>query len=229
VPMECAGRVMVEDIRVLVVDGGPGKQHGLICGLPGDGVSVLGPVADATAALRALELEPINLVLVDLDRPNADGIEIVRRIREEADRTRVIGVTVQRGPDLAAGALAAGACGVVTPEPDGESLVSVFRRALAGELILPAIHLSNLVDRLRDGREATAVRSLDYLTTRELEILRALADGASTTEISRSLGIRPMTVQSHVKNILAKLGVHSKVEAVTLAWRYGLGSVTRSA
>lgn len=220
---------MIEDIRVLVVDGGPGPGHGLICGLPGDGVSVLGPVADATAALRALELEPINLVLVDLDRPDDDGIEVVRRIREVADRTRVIGVTVQRGPDLAAGALAAGACGVVTPEPNGESLVSVFRRALAGELILPAIHLSNLVDRLRDGREASTVCKLDFLTTRELEILRELADGSSTAEISGSLGIRPMTVQSHVKNILSKLGVHSKVEAVTLAWRFGLGSVTRSA
>ncbi len=220
---------MIEDIRVLVVDGGPGLVHGQICGLPGDGVSVLGPVADATAALRALELEPIVLVLVDLDRPDEDGVEIVRMIREGADRTRVIGVTVQRGPDLAAGALAAGACGVVTPEPHGESLVSVFRRALAGELILPAIHLSNLVDRLRDGREASAVCALDFLTTRELEILRALADGSSTSEISLSLGIRPMTVQSHVKNILAKLGVHSKVEAVTLAWRFGLGSVTRSA
>ena len=220
---------MIEDIRVLVVDGDPGHEPGLICGLPGNGVSVLGPVADATAALRALELEPINLVLVDLDRPDEDGIQIVRRIREVADRTRVIGVTVERGPDLAAGALAAGACGVVTPEPNGESLVSVFRRALAGELILPAIHLSNLVDRLREGREASTVSKLDFLTTRELEILRSLADGASTSEISGSLGIRPMTVQSHVKNILAKLGVHSKVEAVTLAWRFGLGSVTRIA
>ena len=219
----------MEDIRVLVVEGGPEVTQGLICGLPGDGVSVLGPVADATAALRALELEPISLVLVDLDRDDDAGIEIVRRIREAADRTRVIGVTVERGPDLAAGALAAGACGVVSPEPDGESLVSVFRRALAGELILPAIHLSNLVDRLRDGRESSTVCKLDFLTSRELEILRALADGASTAQISRSLGIRPMTVQSHVKNILSKLGVHSKVEAVTLAWRFGLGSITRSA
>ena len=61
---------MVEDIRVLVVVGGPGLAHGLICGLPGDGVSVVGPVADAAAAVEALEREPINLVLVDLDRPD---------------------------------------------------------------------------------------------------------------------------------------------------------------
>jgi DNA-binding NarL/FixJ family response regulator len=220
---------MVEDIRVLVVDGGPGSALGLVCGLPGDGVSVLGPVADASAALRALDLEPINLVLVDLDRSDGCGVETVRLIRDHVDRTRVLGVTVERGPDLAAGALAAGACGIVSPGPRGESLASAFRRALAGELVLPAIHLSNLVDRLRDGREASAAGRLDFLTVREIEILRALADGASTTEIADKLGIRPMTVQSHVKNILAKLGVHSKVEAVTLAWRFGLGAATRSA
>jgi two-component system nitrate/nitrite response regulator NarL len=108
-------------------------------------------------------------------------------------------------------------------------MLSAFRRALAGELVLPAVHLPSLVDRLRGSRDASAADRLDFLTSREIEILRALADGSSTIEIARSLGIRPMTVQSHVKNILAKLGVHSKVEAVTLAWRLGLGSVTRSA
>ena len=220
---------MVEDIRVLVVDGGPGLAHGLICGLPGDGVSVLGPVADATAALRALELEPINLVLVDLDRPDDDGIEIVRRIRESADRTRVIGVTVRTW----AGSGRRGARRRSLRCRDSRAqrreprlgVPSGARRRAHPSRDPP----SNLVDRLRDGREASTVCKLEFLTTRELEILRALADGASTAEIAASLGIRPMTVQSHVKNILSKLGVHSKVEAVTLAWRFGLGSVIRSA
>ena len=64
---------------------------------------------------------------------------------------------------------------------------------------------------------------------REREILRLLADGIPTTDIAVSLGISPMTVQSHLKNILAKLGVHSKVAAVRLAWRHGLGSAIRTA
>jgi two-component system nitrate/nitrite response regulator NarL len=220
---------MTEDIRVLVVDEGPGRTEGLIGGMPGEGVRLLGRVSDADAALRALDVEPINLVLVDLDRMDGDGIETVRIIREGADRARVLGLTEENGPDLAAGALAAGACGVVSAEPNGESMLSAFRRALAGELVLPAVHLSSLVDRLRGSKEASAAGRLGCLTGREIEILRALADGSSTLEIARSLGIRPMTVQSHVKNILAKLGVHSKVEAVTMAWRLGLGSATRSA
>jgi two-component system nitrate/nitrite response regulator NarL len=220
---------MTEDIRVLVVDEGPGRAEGLIGSMPGDGVRLMGRVSDAVAALRALDVEPINLILVDLDRVDGGGIETVRIIREGADRARVLGLTEEHGPDLAAGALAAGACGVVSPEPNGESMLSAFRRALAGELVLPAVHLPSMVDRLRGSKEASAAGRLECLTGREIEILRALADGNSTLEIARSLGIRPMTVQSHVKNILAKLGVHSKVEAVTLAWRLGLGSVTRSA
>jgi len=220
---------MTEDIRVLVVDEGPGRTEGLIGGMPGDGVQLLGRVSDADSALRALDVEPINLILVDLDRVDGDGIETVRIIREGAERARVLGLTEEHGPDLAASALAAGACGVVSPEPNGESMLSAFRRALAGELVLPAIHLPSLVDRLRGSKEASAAGRLECLTGREIEILKALADGSSTLEIARSLGIRPMTVQSHVKNILAKLGVHSKVEAVTLAWRLGFGSATRSA
>jgi len=220
---------MVEDIAVLVVDEGSGRATQMVNGLPGDGIRLVGTVPDAGAALRALDDGVVRLVLVNLDRDDDEGIDTVRRICEREGRARVLGITHEQGSDLPAGALAAGACGVLSPEPNGESLVSVLRRALAGELVLPAAHLPDLVDRLRDGREASVAGRLQFLTGRELEILRALADGSSTGEISRALGIRPMTVQSHVKNILAKLGVHSKVEAVTIAWRLGLGSVTRSA
>ncbi len=220
--------VMIEDIRVLVVDG-CSSSGDRSAASPGDGYLIVGPVPDATSALSALSAQEVSLVLVDLDRADGSGIETVRAIRQGPMHPRVLGITGQPGPELAAGALAAGACGVVSSEPNGESLLGAFRRALAGELVLPAIHLSNLVDRLRGEREASAASRLDFLTGREREILRLLADGSSTVEIARALGIRPMTVQSHVKNILSKLGVHSKVEAVTLAWRMGLGTVTRTA
>lgn len=220
--------VMSEDIRVLVVDACP-ASGGSLAGFHDDGVEILGPVPDASAALCALDVQDVSLVLVDLDRVDGSGIETVRTIRHGATRPRVLAITGQQGSDLAAGALAAGACGVLSSEPNGETLLVSFRRALAGELVLPAIHLTSLVERLRVGRDATAAGRLDFLTGREREILRLLADGSSTGEIAKTLGIRPMTVQSHVKNILAKLGVHSKVEAVTLAWRLGLGTASRSA
>ena len=107
------------------------------------------------------------------------------------------------------------------------SLVDVFRRALAGELVLPADDLSRLVDRLTAQKgEARRSGGVDRLTPREREILRTLAAGASTVEVAEAFGISPLTVQSHVKNILAKLGVHSKVEAVRIAWLHGLAETT---
>ena len=231
-PMHRGRDVMAEDIRVLIVDETPALARGLLEELPtGADVDVrfVGPVPDARSALETIDDESINLILVDLDREDGFGVETVRLIREGTDRARVLGVTNERGPDLAAGALAAGACGVVSVGPVSPELISAFRRALAGELVLPAAHLPDLVDRLQGGAEGSAARSLASLTARETEILRALADGSSTADIARTLGISPMTVQSHVKNILAKLGVHSKVEAVTLVWRFGLSSTVRSA
>ena len=90
--------------------------------------------------------------------------------------------------------------------------------------------LPSLVDRLWHARaRRTEHALLATLTVREREILGALADGATTAELSEELGISPATVQTHVKNVLSKLGVHSKVEAVGTAWRAGLTLTSRSA
>jgi DNA-binding NarL/FixJ family response regulator len=108
--------------------------------------------------------------------------------------------------------------------------VAAFRRAIAGELVLPVAELPTLVDRLWHARARQSEHTLlATLTGREREILTALADGATTSELAEELGISPATVQTHVKNVLSKLGVHSKVEAVGTAWRAGLTLTSRSA
>ena len=90
--------------------------------------------------------------------------------------------------------------------------------------------LAVVVRRLdRRGPDVSNADRLASLTNRENEILLALCDGRSTNEAADTFGISRMTVQSHVKNILAKLGVHSKIEAVTLAWRHGLTGDARTA
>ena len=112
---------------------------------------------------------------------------------------------------------------------DVDDVVQTIRRAIAGELVLPATTSCRRrwLDR-RGPAVGNAATNLDSLTTRELEVL-LLSDGRSTVEIAALLGISPMTVQSHVKNVLAKLGVHSKVEAVRLAWRFGAIAMPASA
>ncbi len=221
---------MIEHIRVLVVDDGSELTQGLLLGLPSAGpIRVLGPIAGAAEAVEIVGDGRADLVLVDLDRRDGRGIEIVSAIRDARADVRVLASSRISGADAATLALAAGACGLLPPQRD-RSLIDVFRRAYAGELVLPAEDLPRLVDRLRGpGTLPSGPERLATLTRRECEILSGLSEGRSTTELALELGISPLTVQSHVKNILAKLGVHTKVEAVRMVWQHGLGSFTRTA
>src|SRR5206468_2911257 len=184
--------------------------------------------AGEEAAARCRE-EASDAVLMDVDLPGIDGIEATRRIREASPSTRVVVLTAMENPSLIISAMAAGACGYMSKTRAADDLVNVVRRAASGEIVMADDELPIVIDKLRMGREPAMIAELALrrLTARETEILRALASGETTGEIADDLRISPLTVQSHVKSILAKLGVHSKIEAVTMAWRFGLASVSR--
>ncbi len=219
----------MDDIRVLVVGEGLRLAKDLVLAFRRRaGLDILGPVADESAATEALAEQTLDVVLVDLDRPDGRGISIVAAIRDASD-VRVMAATRGPSPSIEL-ALAAGACGVLPPEREPTRVLRAFRRAVAGELVLPEDEPPTLMDRLwRAEARRTEHASLLTLTEREREILAALAEGGTTAEIAGRLGISRATVQTHVKNVLAKLGVHSKVEAVGAAWRAGLALGSRSA
>jgi DNA-binding NarL/FixJ family response regulator len=160
---------------------------------------------------------------MDLDLPDGSGILATRRIRELSPDSKVVVLTALQDPEVIADALAAGACGYVPKTRAVEELMDVVRRAAAGELVMPERDLAPVLEQLRSSQaRPDNDRLLRRLTPRETQILRYLAAGETTTQVAGHLGISALTVQSHVKSILAKLGVHSKIEAVTLAWRLGL-------
>jgi DNA-binding NarL/FixJ family response regulator len=220
----------MEEIRVLVVDQGPLLTRDLLLALRRRaGFSVLGPVADEASAIETLSKERCDIVVVDLDRADERGVAVVTSIRNAAD-VRVMAATRHPASPLIELALAAGACGVLPTELQATHLVGAFRRALAGELVLPVDELPTLVESLWQARARRNEHALiATLTGREREILSALAEGGTTPQIAGDLGISPATVQTHVKNVLGKLGVHSKVEALGTAWRAGLAVSSRSA
>jgi DNA-binding NarL/FixJ family response regulator len=194
------------------------------------GIRLLGGPRAAGDALDACRQERPDVVLMDLDIAEVDHTETTRSIRAASPETKVIALSAVEGPAKVAAVLAAGACGYVPKTRALEDIMDVVRRAAAGELILPEADLASVLERLRSGQAGPQAEvALRRLTPRETEILRALAAGDTTGQIAVALGISAMTVQSHVKSILAKLGVHSKIEAVTLAWRHGFSSASRSA
>jgi DNA-binding NarL/FixJ family response regulator len=134
----------------------------------------------------------------------------------------VVVITALQDPSEMAAAVAAGACGFVPKTHAAEELLGVIRRAAAGEIALPAMSATTVLRKLQAAQppRSDAVRLFDQLTGREIEILQAVAEGATSRELATSFGISQLTVQTHVKNILAKLGVHSKLEAVTSALRH---------
>ena len=218
---------MEDRIRVSVVDDHIRLVESLrLAWGRGSRLRVLGPFVPGVAALRAAP----DVIVVDLERDDGHGLGALVEVCDAVRDVRVIAATTERDPELGSAIVTAGASGLLPSWGDPAEMEDAIRRAVAGELVLPDDHLSSLVDRLRAVRtRVTEAANLESLTARELEVLRLLSDGRSTVEIAALLGISPMTVQSHVKNVLAKLRVHSKVEAVRLAWRFGAIAMPASA
>jgi two-component system, NarL family, nitrate/nitrite response regulator NarL len=216
---------MDPELQVLIVAEGDELAAALLTRLPHRfGVGVLGPVPSEVEAVEAVTVARIDLVIVGLGRSDGREWDIISAL---ADRAKVLTVASDDAGD-AAHALACGAVGVIRGDTrSSRELAAALRRAAAGALVLPDIELSAVMDRLREAKRGRDV--VPDLTSRELEVLRAMATGASSAEVARSLSISPLTVRTHLKNIMSKLGVHSKVEVATFALRMGLSGDRRSA
>jgi DNA-binding NarL/FixJ family response regulator len=215
---------MRDAVRLLVIgDDGifPGGVSRLLAHR--DDLSLVATVGDADEAAGVCRARRVDVALIDLDRLGIDGIAATHGVLSACPEAKVLVVADLQSPRGIAAALAAGACGFVPRTPPPGDLHAVVSRAAAGEFVMPVGDLPNVVGELGDAAApAEADDALGRLTNRETEILTSIADGESTDEIATHLRISRLTVQSHVKSILAKLGVHSKVEAVTVAWRRGL-------
>jgi NarL family two-component system response regulator LiaR len=216
---------MSEAVQVLLVD-----DHQMFADALGallsatEGINSMGTVSSGEEMLQRASARCPDVVLMDIDLPGIDGIEATRRLREVCPEAQIVAISALRADDLIARAIEAGASGFVPKSQAADDLVEVIRRAAAGEIVMPAKDLTGTLQRLQRARASRVDAELaaERLTDREVQILQAIADGQSTEQIASSLFLSPHTVNSHIRSILTKLGIHSKLDAVLFGLRHGL-------
>jgi DNA-binding NarL/FixJ family response regulator len=165
-----------------------------------------------------------DILLLDLGLPDGDGLELIDDVNVFAPETQVVVLTCLSDEYNLMRAIDRGVSGFVSKGSPLSELLAAIRKAAQGEMVIPPGLLVGLLKRL--PREKSVVYKdeevWERLTSREKEILYHLSRGKSGTAIADELNIAPLTVRTHVRNLMSKLGVHSRLEAVTAGMRYGL-------
>lgn len=208
-------------VRILLVDDHKLFAEAIATVLGKSGMQIIGIAANAQEAFQAVRRHRPGLVLVDLGLPDLGGVEVGRKIIDEFPDTKVLALTALRDPRAVGDAVQAGFHGYLTKDTPTERFIDSIQAALGGQLVIPhQLARSSVGDRSPEQEHADLLAS--YLTPRELEVLALIVEAASSHEIARRLSVSPNTVRTHVQNILAKLQVHSRLEAATFAVRYGI-------
>ena len=204
-------------LRLLIVDDHPLTRDALASLLAQHGFDIAGQAADGTEAIRlAGELAP-DVILLDLSMPGLDGLDALPRLREAAPGCEVVVLTADGTEENLLAAIRGGAAGYLLKSEPPERIVEFLRGVGRGEAALSGAIARRLVEQLRagGGRETGVPDSIDaVLSAREVEVLLLLDERLDTDEIAKRLFISEHTVRSHVKSVLAKLGVSSRREAV---------------
>lgn len=216
-------------MRVLLIDDHALVRKGIEELLGSRGIDVVASVGTgAEGVQQAVALKP-DIILLDVKMPGMNGIETLNQLRENGVEVPVMMLTMSREDADLHAALRGGAQGYLLKDMDPEDLVPALEAARRGDNVIAKEMIGTLA-RLVQGREVQPgtpshepAGLFTELTPREQEILSHVAGGQSNKAIARALNITDGTVKLHVKSILRKLGVHSRVEAAVLAVEHGLG------
>ena len=183
---------------------------------------------DPGAAIELCREHQPDVVLMDIVfKSSMNGIDATRKIKEVSPSTKVVIMTAHDDERLLVEAVEAGASGFLGKDEAADQVLAAAKSAAEGEVLIDPVVLTRLLHQVSKQREAERdVQVLfDSLTEREWEVLRFLAQGRRNDDVAAALFISPQTVQTHVRNLLGKLHVHSKLEAVALAVRHDAISV----
>lgn len=213
-------------IRVLLVDDQPLIRTGIRALLDAeDDIDVVGEAATGREAVDlAVELRP-DIVLMDVQMPEMDGIEATRRIvgDERLGDVRVVVLTNYGIDEYVFNALHAGASGFVVKDTEPDDLLQALRVTVRGDALLsPAITRRLISEFVSRPADVLPDADLDQLTNREREVVALVAHGLSNDEIAERMVLSPMTAKTHVSRAMTKLGARDRAQLVVLAYQSGL-------
>lgn len=211
-------------MRVLLADDHALFRAGIASLLEAWGMEVVGEASDGFEAFeKTCRLRP-DLVLMDIGMGRCDGLEATRLIKAELPETRIVMVTISDNEDHLFEAIKSGAEGYLLKNMPREELSHVLTAIAAGETAFSRGLAMKILDEYsRLAREGPAQEDSDGLTSREREVLQLLADGSTNRDIASALYISENTVKFHMRNILAKLHLRNRAQAVAYVIRTGLG------
>jgi DNA-binding NarL/FixJ family response regulator len=210
-------------LSLLVVDDHAGVANALAELLRAAGCEPV-TVADSIAtALESARRERVDVATIDLDLDGEDGIDLMVRLKEEHPHLPLLVLSATSTPSAVVASLRAGASGFVPKTSSSDDLMAAIGAVDAGHTWLPVPLIGPVVELLREPEPPSEWELLiGTLSQREREVLELMVEGKSRKEIGSELAISINTVRTHVKSILAKLGVHASLEAVSLALRAGM-------
>ena len=204
-----------QPIRVMLVDDHTMVRRGLAAFLKVfDDLQLAGEAESGKAAIQICAEVLPDVILMDMVMPDMDGAAATRLIRQQFPQVQVLALTSYKEGDLVKKALEAGAIGYLLKDVSADNLAGAIRAAHSGRATLSPQAAQALVETVNQP----PLPGLD-LTEREREVLALMVEGLNNTQIAGKLMVSPSTIKSHVSNILSKLGVDSRTEAVTLALR----------
>ncbi|MGJ7458744.1 two-component system response regulator NarL [Halomonas sp. MA07-2] len=208
---------------ILIIDDHPLLRRGVSQLLElEDDMVLIGEAGEPETGIRlALALDP-DMVLLDLNMPGMNGIETLKQLRERGFAGRVVMFTVSDHEEDVVAALQGGADGYLLKDMDPDEMIRQLRQASLGRMVISESLTALLAGALRSQRSQPATPDIHSLTQREREILRELAGGLSNKMIARRLDITEGTVKVHVKHLLKKLNLRSRVEAAVWAVQEGV-------